>query len=413
MKVRFGGLWRDGDFLKLWAGRGVSEFGTLLYALQFIAVLGLEATPFQIGVIAALRIAPAAVMGFYAGVLADRVRRRPIIMVAHLGRFALLASIPAAYFTGQLYVEQLYAVALFQGILTAFSDVAYRSYLPTLVRRRRLLEANSKLTGSESFAEVTAFSVGGWIAQLAGSIVLAVVDALMFLASAVSLALIRKPEPEPEPDTLQHRGGLVRQIVEGLRMVWRNRLLRTLTAAETAEGFANGILHAVILLFGIRELGFEAGVLSTIFAVGAVSSLIGAFYTGRVVGRFGVGNALIGGYAIYMLSILIMPMASGPMLIAGLALVLAQLGDGFYTIYDINQNSLRQTITPNKGLGRVNASTRSLKDSAQFTGSLMGGLVAGVIGLRMTIVLAACIGLLGALYMALSPLRSVRGLDED
>ncbi len=403
------GLWRDGDFLKLWAGRSVSEFGTLLYALQFIAVLGLEATPFQIGVIAALRIAPAAVVGFYAGVLADRVRRRPIIVVAHLGRFALLASIPAAYFAGQLYVEQLYAVALFQGILTAFADVAYRSYLPTLVRRRRLLEANSKLTGSESFAEVTAFSVGGWIAQLAGSIVLAAVDALMFLASAISLALIRKPEPEP--DTPQRRVGMVRQIVEGLRMVWRNRLLRTLTAAETAEGFANGILHAVILLFGIRELGFGAGVLSTIFAVGAVSSLIGAFYTGRVARRFGVGKALMGGYAIYMLSILIMPMASGPMLIAGLALVLAQLGDGFYTIYDINQNSLRQAITPNKALGRVNASTRSLKDGAQFTGSLMGGLVAGVVGLRMTIVLAACVGIIGALYMIASPLRAVRELD--
>ena len=397
--------------MKLWASRSVSEFGTLLYALQFIAVLGLEATPFQLGVIAALRIAPAAVVGFYAGVLADRVRRRPIIVIAHLGRFALLASIPATYFAGQLHMEQLYAVALFQGILTAFADVAYRSYLPTLVKRRRLLEANSKLTGSESFAEVTAFSVGGWIAQLAGSIVLAVVDALMFLASAVSMALIRNTEPEP--DTPKHRGGLVRQIVEGLRMVWRNRRLRTLTAAETVEGFVNGILHAVILLFGIRELGFGAGILSTIFAVGAVSSLIGAFYTGRVVRRFGMGKALIAGYAIYMLSILIMPMASGPMLMAGLALVLAQLGDGFYTMYDINQNSLRQAITPNKALGRVNASTRSLKDAAQFTGSLMGGLVAGVIGLRLTIVAAACIGLLGALYMALSQLRTVRELDEN
>ena len=404
-------MWQDGDFVKFWLSRTVSNFGTLMGALQFVAVLVLDATPFQMGVLGALGVAPSIVIGLFVGVVADRMRRRPIMIASEVGRFALLASIPAAYLMGQLNIEQVYVVAFFYGVLTTFFDVANRSYLPTLVRRGDLVNANSKLTASESFAEVTAFSIGGWIAQLASSIAAAGIAGLTFLVSALSLMFIRKPEPAV---ALSKDGGsIAREVWQGLSVVWQNRLLRALAVATAAEGWTAGMLSAVVLIFGVRELGFGPGVLSTIFAVGGVSSIVGSLYAGRAARRFGFGRALAGGYTVYMLTVLFIPVARDPLLFAGLMLTLAQLGDGFFTMFMVQESSLRQAITPERSLDRMNATIRSLELAARFMGSLVGGVVAGVIGLRMTIVAAACIGLLGALWLWLSPMRSVRGLDEN
>lgn len=411
MRFRFGGLWWDADFAKLWVSRTVSNFGFLMGALQFVAVLMLGATPFQMGVLGALSVAPSILIGFVVGVVADRVQRRPMLIASEIGRFALLASVPATFLVGQLSIEQLYAVAFFHGLLTTFFDVANRSYLPTLVERGDLVDANSKLTASESFAEVTAFSVGGWIAQLTNSVLVAGVGALTFLASAASLALIRRREPVPEISEHSVRS-VAHEISEGLALVWRDRLLRALGVAAVAENWVSGMLGAVVLVFGVRELGFGPGELGMIFAVGGVSSIIGSIYAGRAARIFGFGRTLVGGYAVYMLTIMFIPLAREPLIFAALMLTLAQLGDGFFTMFMVHENSLRQAITPNRSLGRMNATIRSLGLAALFTGSLMGGWVAGEIGLRPTIMAAACIGLLGALYMALSPLRSVReGLD--
>jgi len=405
------GLWRDRDFVRFWISRTVSNFGALMGALQFVAVLVLNATPFQMGILSALGVAPSILIGFFAGVIADRTRRRPIMIASELGRFALLASIPVAYLIGQLSMEQLYAVAFFNGVLTTFFDVANRSYLPTLVRRDELVDANSKLTASESFAEVTAFSVGGWVAQLANSIVVAAIGGLTFLVSAFSLAFIRKQEPKA--GTLESNSNLAREILDGLGVVWNDRILRALAVATAAESWTAGMISAVVLVFGVRELGFGPGMLGTIFAIGGISSIIGSTYAGWAARRFGFGTALVGGYTVYMLAIFFIPIAREPLVFAGLMLTMAQLGDGFFTMFMVQENSLRQAITPERSMGRMNATIRSLGLAALFVGSLIGGWVAGLIGLRLTIVAAGCIGLLGALYMALSPLRKVRELDAD
>ena len=303
----FGGLWQDPDFAKFWVSRTVSNFGILMGALQFVAVLVLGATPFQMGVLVALGVAPSIVIGFFAGVIADRIRRRPILIVSELGRFALLASIPAAFLIGQLRIEQLYVVAFFNGVLTTFFDVANRSYLPTLVNRSELVDANSKLTASESFAEVTAFSIGGWIAQLSNSVTVAAIGGLTFLVSSLSLAFIRKQEPDAEPS--EQGGSVAREIWEGCGVVWNDCLLRARAVAAVAENWTSGMMSAVVLVFGVRELGFGPGALGTIFAVGGISSIFGSIYAGWAARRFGFGTALVGGYAVYMLTILFIPMA--------------------------------------------------------------------------------------------------------
>ena len=197
----------------------------------------------------------------------------------------------------------------------------------------------------------------------------------------------------------------------GKGVVWNDRLLRALAVAAVAENWTAGMMGAVVLVFGVRELGFGPSALGTIFAIGGISSIFGSIYAGWAARRFGFGTALVGGYAVYMLTILLSRWRA-PQLFAGLMLSLAQLGDGFFTMFMVHENSLRQTITPGRSLGRMNATMRSLGVAAMFAGSLVGGWVAGEIGLRMTIVAAACVGLLGALYMVVSPLRSVRELPS-
>ncbi len=405
MMRRIRGLTRDPDFAKFWVSRTVSNFGALMGALQFVAVLVLHATSLQMGILSALGVAPSIVIGFLIGVVADRIRRRPILIAAELGRFVLLASIPVAYLVGLLRIEQLYAVAFFNGVLTTFFDVANRSYLPTLVRRSDLVDANSKLTASESFAEVTAFSIGGWIAQLANSVLVAAIGGLTFLVSALSLASIRKQELTA--DMTRQGGSVFREIGGGLGVVWNDKLLRALAVANAAENWTAGMLSAVVLVFGVRELGFGPGALGTIFAIGGISSIIGASYAGWAARKFGFGTALVGGYAVYMLSILFIPAAREPLLLAGIMLTLAQLGDGFFTMFMVHESSLRQAITPDRSLGRMNATMRSLGLAALFAGSLVGGWIAGIIGLRLTIVAAASIGILGAVLLAVSPITSV------
>ena len=193
MRSRRAGLWRHPDFLKLWAGQTVSLFSSLIgrFALPLVAVLTLDATRAQVALLHVVAMAPGILVGLFAGAWVDRLRRRPIMIRADLGRTLLLLWIPSAALLGLLRIEQLYVVAALTGTLTTFFDVAYRSYLPTLVRREALVEGNSKLQASGSVVEVASFGIAGALVQLLTAPIAILVDAASFLASALSLGLIR------------------------------------------------------------------------------------------------------------------------------------------------------------------------------------------------------------------------------
>ncbi|MDA0769543.1 MAG: MFS transporter [Chloroflexi bacterium] len=411
MRIHLTGLWRDPDFLRLWTARTVSELGTLMSALQLTSVLVLGATPFQMGILGALRMAPGAVAGFLVGPWVDAHRKRPIMIAADLGRAALFASIPAAFFMGLLRIEQIYAVAFLDSVLSVLFDVAYRSYLPSLVHRGNLLEANSKLTGSESFVEVTAFSVGGWIAQIFSAITVAVVDIMTFLASAVSLYQIKVPEPEPVPPDAH--SDLIRQLLSGLALVWRDPLLRPITLATASQGLTFGIFSAIMLIFGIRELGIQPGLLGTIYALGGVSSLFGSVYVGSLSRRFGIGPVMVVGFLVFAISVFLVPAARGPLIGVILFLAGQQMGDGFMTMYLINQTSVRQAVTAPWALGRVNSIVRSVEMTGLFVGFLLGGALAEEIGMRTTLVVGGVTGLAGAVVLALSPVIRMKFLPSS
>ena len=388
-------LWQNADFLKLWSAQLVSVAGSLLGALQLTAVLALEAWPVQMSLLAASGLLPALLFGLPAGAWVDRVRRRPLLIAADLGRVALLGSIPAAWALGVLRIEQLYLVAFFHGLLTIFFDVAYRSYLPSLVPREQLVEANSRLSASASVAEVGAFSLGGWIAQLVSSVAVAVVDSVTYLVSALMLVWIRTPEPGATP--ADERPSLRREVVAGLRLVVNSPILRAIGVQKVAAGICDGIFGALIVLYGIKTLGFGPGVLGTIFAIGGVSTFVGALSAGPLTRRFGLGRTLAMGFLLYALSGFLVPLARGPLVVAGALLGMGQLFDFGQTVYEINEDSLRQGIVSPQILGRVNASMEVTGLGSQLAGSLLAGALAHAVGMRWALVAATTIRVAGGL----------------
>jgi MFS family permease len=407
---RFEGLWRHRDFRRLWAGQTVSVFGSLTtrIALPFTAVVYLDARPIEIALVTACDVLAGIVFGLAAGVWVDRLRRRPIMIAADIGRALIIGSVPLAAFFGTLHIEQLYAVAFLAGILTTFFDVAYQSYLPSLIEQEQLVEGNSKLAASASVAEFGAFGAAGWLVQLATAPGAMLVDAVSFLASAASIVTIRQPEQTPR--AAESRQSALTEAIDGARALMGDRILRYLAASWVMLSLASGMLGSVFLLFTSRELGFSPGVLGLIFAVGGVTSFVGAVSADWCRRRFGAGGAMIVGLMFGGCGVLLMAGARDASILAAALLIGQQLiSDPGWTVYEINQVSLRQAVAPEKMLGRINAGVRFAGLVAMLGGTLVAGGIAGAVGARPVLLLAACAAFGGALVLMFSPVRRLRG----
>src|SRR3989454_5877500 len=406
--LSFDGLWQHPDFVRLWAGETISVFGSLIgrTALHFTAILVLDARPFEVAALLALGIVPELIFAPFVGVWVDRLRRRPIMIAADLGRATLLASIPLAYAFDALTMEQLYVVAFLTGILSICFEVAYQSYLPSLIKREELLEGNSKLKASDSAAEVGAFGAAGWLVQLFTGPVAILIDAVSFLFSAFYTKRITKTESTPAPE--EERTGMLREAKEGIQPILGNPFLRTTIVSECLNHFAFGMFGAAFGLYVIRVLDFQPGVLGMIYAVGGVSSLFGAVFAARAASRLGIGPAMVSGLAVIGASMFLVPLAQGGAILAAAFLVAQQLGDGGFIVYSINEVSLRQTITPDRLLGRVNAAFEICAHGVLLIGILTGGALGETLGLRGTLALASGAMLLAALWLAASPVFRLR-----
>ena len=204
------GLWRHPDFLRLWTGQTISKFGSGITgnALPLAAVLALGAGPAEMGLLAAASAVPVVGLGLVAGAWVDRLRRRPVMIWADAGRALLLASIPAAAALGRLRIEHLFLVAALVGVLTIFFDVAYQSFVPDLVGRRRVLEANSRLASSDAVAEIATPGLTGVLVELITAPMAIALDALSFVGSALFVGAIRTPERPPAARHEPARGGV-------------------------------------------------------------------------------------------------------------------------------------------------------------------------------------------------------------
>ena len=403
-------LWHHPGFLRLWAGQTVSSFGTMFGALMLTALVYLDATPGQMGLLAMAQGVPVLLFTLFAGVWIDRVRRRPIMIAADLGRAVLLLTIPVAAVFDALYLEQLYAVAFLVSALGLGFDIAYRSFLPSLVEREDLVEGNSKLSASESIAEVASPAAGGAVVQVAGGPIAVVVDALTFVWSAACVWSIKAPEPPPPR---AEGRSVFADVLEGLGIVWRDRVLRAMTGAAATSRFFGGFWQALYAVFLIRELGFSPFLMGVTVGAGGIGSLAGALLAGRMTKRFGYGGSIITSKLAMILLGPLIPLAGGPMELAFAIIVLAQLlSDPFWATYEIATTSLRQEIAPGRALGRVNSTLHVVQAGLEPVGALVAGLLAEVIGVREALWVAVAGGSLAIVWLLASPIRGLTAPTE-
>ena len=411
------GLIRHPDFVKLWTAETISQFGTQvsLLALPLIAATVLRVPPFEFALLATFEFLPFILLSLPAGVWVDRLRRRPILILADVGRAIALVSIPVAVLLDALTIWQLYLVGFSIGCLTVFFDVAYQSYLPALVEREDLVEGNSKLEISRSAAQIAGPGTAGILIGLVTAPLAIVLDAISFLASALFLFLIRRPEPRPGPRPLTTNGkapSMRAEIAEGLRYVGGNRYLRSISATTALSNLFGTIALSILLLYLVRELGFTAELLGITFSLGSIGFLVGAVGANRLAARFGVGRTIVGSAMLFGPALL--PIALAP---ADLTLPFVAAG-GFLgglggAIYNINQVSFRQAITPERIQGRMNATMRFIVWGTIPIGALAGAVLGGVIGLQATIWVGAIGSFLGFLPVLLSPVRSLKEIPSS
>ncbi len=407
-------LWRDRGFTLLWTAQSISLVGSqvTLMALPLTAILLLQATPMQVGLLTAAGYLPFLVVGLPAGVWVDRMRRRPILIAADLGRTLLLLAIPAAYALDVLRLWMLYPIAFFTGILSLFFDVAHQSYLPSLVSREQLAEGNAKLEISFSGSQLFGPGLGGVLVQILTAPFAILADAISYLVSALLILMIRRPEPPPA----SHEGaaaGLGAQIREGLRYVLGHKLLRPIALTTGIGNLFDlyGMVAAILTLYAVRELELSPAALGGVLAAANAGSLLAATVNGRLISRFGVGPVLAVSSVIPGLAVLLLPLAT-PVTAVPILVISLGLAGFAIAIYNVNQITLRQTVTPDAMQGRMNATIRFLIWGTLPIGTFLGGLLGGVIGLRPTLVIAGIGSTVASLPLILSSIRSLRNVPS-
>jgi MFS family permease len=409
-----GGLWRHPDFLKLWSAETISQFGTQVsqLALPFVAIVVLDSSTFEVALLGAIEFLPFILFTLPAGVWVDRLRRRPILIAGDFGRAVLLASIPVAYVADVLTIWQLYAVGFLVGICTVFFDVAYMSYLPSLVQREQIIEGNSKLEISRSTAQVAGPGLSGAIIEVFTAPYAVLLDAISFVSSGLFLLRIDKEEHVARNDAEAPKSSLWTELKEGLRFVLGNPNLRAQAGCTATSNFFSNVVFAVVLVFAVRELGLSAGVIGIAFSIGSLGALVAAFTSTRLSRRFGIGPTTIAVGLTWGPSMLLVAFApTGNEAIP--FLVGAQLILGFtIVLYNIVQVSYRQAICPPRLQGRMNSVMRFIVWGTIPIGAVVGGALGSWIGLRETILVGAIGGGLSFLWILFSPQRHLRDMPE-
>jgi MFS family permease len=407
---RPGGLWRHRDFLSLWGAETISQFGSQVsfLALPLVAILVLEESPFNVAALTSLQFLPFLLFTLPAGVWVDRLRRKPILVLGDLGRAVALLSVPLAHWFGTLTIWHLFVVAFVHGVCTVFFDVAYQSYLPALVGRDQVVEGNAKLEISRAAANIGGPGMAGGLIAALSAPVAVVLDAFSFLASALLLGGIRKQEEAP---ARADRRSLRQELMEGLRYVFGHPYQRTMVAMTALSNFFGQVVFSILLVYAVRELGLSAATIGIVLAVGNLGTLASALTAKRIGERLGVGRTILLSSCLFGPGTLLIALAPQDNAIPFILASMMVIGFGGI-LYNVTAISLIQAITPDRILGRANASRRFVVWGVVPLGGFTGGALASVIGLRETMVVGAFGGLLTIVPILVSPLRSVGKMSE-
>jgi MFS family permease len=404
-------LYRHADFRRLWAAQTVSRFGSQIsqLALPLVAVLSLKSSAFRVSLLGAIEMLPFLLLALPAGAWVDRVARRPVLVAADAGRALALGSLPIAAAVAHVTYVQLCVVGFVTGTLTVFFDVAYQSFLPALVEREHLVDANSKLEISSSASQIAGPGVAGLLIQWITAPFAIAADAVSFLWSAAFIARIRVEE-DVEPPAEQRN--LVHEILEGLRYLVADGRWRAMATFVAVFNLGTGITGPLVLVFAVRRLGLNAGKLGLVGMLGNIGWLLGALVARRIGQRFRLGRLFVvlaatSGAALFIVP-LTPPHLAIPLLVTAEAITALAL-----VVFNVNGISLYQAHVPPRMLGRMNASRRWIVWGIIPLGNVLGGVLAATIGLRTTLFVGAGISTAATLFLLTKPILSLATVDGD
>lgn len=400
---------RNRDFRLLFAGETVSLLGSEIsvVALPLLAVLAFGAGPVEVGLLAALQWIPFVVLGPIAGVFTDRMRRRPLMVFASVGRALALGSLPIAAIAGGLGITQLYVVAVVKGVLDVVFQLAYQAYLPGLLDRADLVDANAKTQLSRSLATVFGRSLGGVLVGALGAARTLVLDAVSYLVSAVTVLLIRRPEPALQPSGRGMRATLA-DLGVGFSALFGNRLLRSLTMMGFFGNTAASLSFAMLIVFASDDLGFGPAELGFAFGIGGVAFVVGAILSGRVVAAMGMGPTLVVTHL--LLGVALALLAIAPTGWIGFAVVaVSQFLSALTTpIANVGIMTIVHKATPIHLMGRIGGVSLPLVWGANALGPVLGAVLVAAAGMRPTFVLAGVLALVAIAWVFAGGIQQVR-----
>ena len=397
------------DFRRFWAGETISLFGDQisLIALPLVGVLVLNASAAQMGLLGAAELVPNLLFSLHAGALVDRRgRRRQTMIFTAIGRAALLATIPVAYWLGVLTLTQLYVVGFLVGTMSVLFYVSYMTLFVALVPRERYLEANSLLNGSRALSFVAGPSIGGLLVQAFSAPAALIVDSCSFLVSAFTMSSIQPDEPPAEAAERGH-------VKAGMSYLWHSPMLRPALLATATINFFNFVFWALFFLYAIRSLGVSAGALGLVIGAASFGGVLGSVLTGRISRRLGVGPAFVLGCVLFPLPLVLVPLAGGAEWKILAYLFTAEFLSGFgVMILDITFGSIKAALVPDRLRARVAGAYQVVNYGVRPLGALAGGALGTWIGLQPTLWIGALGAIAGVLWLIPSPFLKLRELPE-
>ncbi|HEX6448866.1 MAG TPA: MFS transporter [Trebonia sp.] len=432
-------LWRHRDFMLLWGGQTVSEVGSSVtqLALPLAAVVLLKASTFQVGLLTAASTLAFALIALPAGALVDRRPKRGVMIVCDAARLLIIASVPVAWAAGVLGMAQLYAVAITTGICTVFFDVSYQSYLPSLLKREHLMDGNGKLGATQAFAQLAGPGMGGGLVGAFGAAGAMTADAVSYAVSVASLLGIRHREPRetPPPDGAVRADGeaqpdgaaqaseprkagetprpsLRAEIAEGLAFVVRHPILRRVVACTGTANLFVSIATAVQIIFLVRVLHVAPAYTGLVFAVAAVGGVVGGVLSGRMAKWIGSARVMWFSILVFTAPGILAPFAWPGW---GVALVPVAIGFTFFggVVYNVAQLSYRQSVTPPRLMGRMNAAVRWIVWGTLPLGGLIGGALGTAVGVRPTVAIGVIGSWAAGFWIYFSPVRRMRDIPSE
>jgi len=390
-----------------WCGRIVSGAGTMITSVVLpILVFRLTGSAAQTALLTGLRAIPYLLLGLLAGALADRADRRRIMVGCDLLNAALLGSIPLAAAVHALTLAQIYLVAILSAAAFVLFDAASFGALPALVGRERIAAANSAIWSTSTVVELAAPAVGGVLATTVGPAPTISLDALSYAASALTLLLI--PRALSGTRSVEAAGGSVvrrtlADIRDGLRFVWRQPLVRTMTGLGFGVSITSGAVYGLLVVYGVRALGLSQGDarLGLLFTASALGALLASLLLPRLNRRYPPGLITLAGLMLDLVCLL--GLALAPTFATGLAALF--LWDACTTLVVINGITLRQVVTPEHLQSRVNATARMVAWGGTPVGAIAGGVLAQATTVRTALLVMAVGVALSAAIGWFSPLR--------